>query len=284
MKKNILITGANSYVGTNVEKWLLKEPDTYHVETLDMKDPNWKAFYFTKFDVVFHVAGIAHLKETKMNKELYYKVNRDLAVEVAKLSKESNVKQFVFMSSMSVYGVDTGVINKNSVLNPKTAYGKSKLEAERIISDLQTNSFIVSILRPPMIYGIGSPGNYKKLSKLALKLRFFPNTKNRRSMLHIQNLCIAVESIIKDKNSGVFNPSNFEDVNTYEFVQTIRSWHNKKTSNFLLVIPFIKLIGKINGVFSKVFDSLYYDASTKYTSKDYVNLNDSIKLTETNNE
>ena len=55
--KKVLITGANSYIGTNVEQWLLKEPDKYHVETLDMKDPNWINFDFSKFDVVFHVAG-----------------------------------------------------------------------------------------------------------------------------------------------------------------------------------------------------------------------------------
>jgi nucleoside-diphosphate-sugar epimerase len=74
--KRVLITGANSYVGTNVEKWLMKEPDKFYVETLDMKDPNWRNFDFSKFDVVFHVAGIAHVSTKKSMKDLYYKVNQ----------------------------------------------------------------------------------------------------------------------------------------------------------------------------------------------------------------
>src|SRR5690554_6798259 len=101
--KKILITGANSYVGTNVEKWLMKEPNKYYVETLDMKDSNWKEFDFSRFDVVFHVAAIVHKRESKKNKNMYYNVNTKLAREVAKKSKNSKVKQFIFMSSMSVY-------------------------------------------------------------------------------------------------------------------------------------------------------------------------------------
>ena len=85
--KRVLITGANSYVGTNVEKWLMKEPDKYYVETLDMKDPNWREFDFSKFDVVFHVAGIAHVSKKKSLKELYYKVNTNITVKTDKISK-----------------------------------------------------------------------------------------------------------------------------------------------------------------------------------------------------
>src|SRR5690554_777205 len=165
--KRVLITGANSYIGTNVEKWLLKEPDKYHVETLDMKDPNWMNFDFSKFDVVFHVAGIAHIKETKKNRDLYYKINRDLAVETAKKAKNSGVRQFIFLSSMSVYGIDKGVISKDTIPKPKSAYGKSKYEAENEIRSIETDSFIVTILRPPMVYGYKSPGNFQKLVKLS---------------------------------------------------------------------------------------------------------------------
>src|SRR5690606_12783164 len=128
--KRVLITGANSYIGMSVEKWLLKQPDKYSVETLDMKDPNWVNFDFSKFDVVLHVAGIAHIKQTKKNKDLYYRVNRDLAVDTARKAKEAGIKQFVFLSTMSVYGKVTGIIKDDTIPNPKDAYGKSKYEAE----------------------------------------------------------------------------------------------------------------------------------------------------------
>ncbi len=74
---------------------------------------------FLEYDVVYHVAGIAHRKETKENRELYYAVNRDLAYEVAKKSKQDGIKQFIFLSTMSVYGLESGVIDEYTPLNPK---------------------------------------------------------------------------------------------------------------------------------------------------------------------
>ena len=117
--KKILITGANSYIGTSFEKWVSRYPDKYSVDTIDMEDNNWKEKSFKGYDVVFHVAGIAHIKETRKNAELYYKVNRDLAFNVAQKAKNDGIKQFVFLSSMSVYGIENGVIDKKKLQNKK---------------------------------------------------------------------------------------------------------------------------------------------------------------------
>ena len=87
--KRVLITGANSYVGTNVERWLKKYPDEFEVDTVGTFNDEWKTADFSRYDVVFHVAGIAHQKETKENAHLYYEVNKDLAIETAKKAKES---------------------------------------------------------------------------------------------------------------------------------------------------------------------------------------------------
>ena len=134
--KKILITGADSYIGTSVEKWLGKDPEKYQVDTVDMRTDSWKEKDFSPYDVVFHVAGIAHVKETKENQDLYYQVNRDLAYETATKAKSDGVRQFIFLSSMSVYGIDTGVIDKNTPVKPKSAYGKSKFQAEELINKL----------------------------------------------------------------------------------------------------------------------------------------------------
>src|SRR5690554_6731837 len=112
--RRVLITGQNSYIGTSVERWLLRDPDKYKVDTIDMKDGSWKEKDFSQYDVVFHVAGIAHIKETSENQDLYYKVNRDLAYETAQKAKEDEVGQFIFLSSMSVYGLENGVIYKDT--------------------------------------------------------------------------------------------------------------------------------------------------------------------------
>ncbi len=206
--KRVLITGANSYIGTNVERWLLREPDKYHVDTLDLKDPSWKNYDFSPYDVVFHVAGIAHVSRNPKLKDLYYSVNRDLAIETAKKAKDDGVKQFIFMSSIIVYGDSSSskrVITKDTVPTPSNFYGDSKLQAEQGIRALESESFKVVILRPPMIYGKGCKGNYPKLAKLALKLPFFPDIYNERSMLYIDNLCEFIRLMIYNEESGIFS-------------------------------------------------------------------------------
>ena len=101
--KRILITGANSFVGTNIEKWLIREPEQFQVDTVDTMNEAWKKADFTKYDVVFHVAGIAHVNPKLEMAPLYYKVNRDLTIEIANWAKEHGVKQFIYMSSKIVY-------------------------------------------------------------------------------------------------------------------------------------------------------------------------------------
>ena len=257
--KRVLITGANSYIGTNVEKWLLKEPDKYHVETLDMKDPNWMNFDFSKFDVVFHVAGIAHIKETKKNRDLYYKVNRDLAVETAKKAKDSGVSQFIFLSSMSVYGLSKGVITDETMPRPKDAYGKSKYEAEILINELETNDFIVTRVRPPMVYGPGSKGNFLKLIKLARKTFIFPKIENKRSMLYIDNLSNNIKYIIENNLNGVFFPQNSDFMCTSMIVKEVSRFLNKKIwFTRLLNVPIYISRTWVTPV-NKLFSDSYYD-------------------------
>ena len=130
--KNILITGANSYIGKSLEKWLSKRQSEYSINTIDILDDSWKSMSFSNYDIIFHVAGVAHIKDTKKNDSLYYKVNRDLTAEIAKKAKNDKVKQFLFLSTMSVYGIETGIITRDTVPEPKSNYGKSKLEPKRI--------------------------------------------------------------------------------------------------------------------------------------------------------
>jgi len=156
--KRILITGANSYIGTSFEKWLRKDSDKYIVDTIDMIGDDWRKKSFAGYDAILHVAGIVHQKKEHKIKDLYYKVNRDLAYETAKKAKEAGVKHFVFLSSMSVYGIEEGVIDETTPVRPKSAYGKSKAEAEELIGGLEDEFFTVSIIRPPMVYGKGCKG------------------------------------------------------------------------------------------------------------------------------
>jgi len=260
--KKVLITGANSYIGTNVEKWLLKEPDKYHVETLDMKDPNWVNFDFSKFDVVFHVAGIAHVSAKKKLAPLYFKVNRDLAIDTAIKAKKSGIKQFIFMSSMIIYGKDNPIGKFEHVdikkYKPINAYGQSKLEADMEIQKLNNENFITSIIRTPVVYGKGSKGNFSKLQKLALKLPIIPNIKNQRSMIFIGNLAEFVKQLIDRGYQGVFYPQNEDYMSTYEIMKITRTEQGKKVGSTRIFNWFIKLASHFIPTINKVYGNKTY--------------------------
>lgn len=255
--KKILITGVSSYVGTSLEKWLAKYPDKYYTETVDMRVDSWRKRDFSKFDVIFHVAGIAHIKETKENYDLYYKINRDLAYGTAKKAKAEGVRQFIFLSSMSVYGVENGVIDINTPLNPKSNYGKSKLQAEELIQALCDDAFKVAIIRPPIIYGNGCKGNYPRLAKFARDTPIFPNINNSRSMIYIDNLCEFVRLLIDDCNSGLFFPQNAEYVCTSDMVRQIAEIHGNNVKMTKIFNPILRLFK--SSIVKKLFGDLVYD-------------------------
>ena len=274
--KRILITGAGSYTGDCVKDYLLSETDKYSVDMIDTMGFEPKPEDFDGYDAVFNVAGIAHIKETDENRALYFKVNRDLIIKIAKAAKAGGVKQFILLSSMSVYGKLTGKISKKTKAAPNTAYGKSKAQADAAIAKLADDSFKFACLRPPMVYGKDCKGNYQTLRKFALASPVFPDYKNQRSMIYIGNLCEFVKQVIDEEKSGLFFPQNSEYVNTSEMVKRIAKVNGM---NIRLTGAFnagIKL-AKMN-VVKKVFGTLIYE---KVDTVDKFGFDESISLTET---
>ncbi len=259
---NVLITGAGSYVGGKIAEYL---PRTFYtVQELDVRN-SVDASAFAGVDAVIHVAGIAHQKETPQNAKLYHKVNCDLAVETAKIAKANGVKQFIFFSSMSVYGMTTGHITAETQPNPNTHYGQSKWDAEQALQELSDEHFHIAVLRPPMIYGPGCRGNYPRLASLARKLPFFPLVQNERSMLYIGTLCAFMDNLLQSGRGGLFFPQNREYVNTTHLVVSVARCHKKK---LFLVRGFgwlVRLLENRVGVVGKVFGSLTYDKAMSRT-------------------
>ncbi|MGB4408165.1 MAG: NAD-dependent epimerase/dehydratase family protein [Sphaerochaeta sp.] len=261
--KRILITGANSYVGTSFENYMKQWPETYQVDTVDMIDGSWREKDFSEYDVVFHVAGIAHVNAKKNMEALYYNVNTKLTIETAKHAKQCGVKQFIFMSSIIVYGESKSlkpvVITRETEPKPNGFYGNSKLQAEIGIKKLEDKDFKVVILRPPMIYGPGSKGNFPKLIALAKKTPLFPAYHNQRSMLYIENLCEFVRLIIENKEQGVFWPQNEEYVDTAELVKQLAKLQGKKIHLIKWMVPLIYFSSPILKQMKKMFGSLVYE-------------------------
>ncbi len=258
--KRILIAGAGSYIGTALEMRMKQRSNEYVVETLDMKNSTWDKVDFSVYHTIFHVAGIVHKKEKPEMEPLYQKVNRDLPLCVAKKAKAEGVTQFIFMSSMSIYGKNTGQINRNTVPNPNSFYGASKWQAELALKRLASEHFKVAVLRPPMVYGDGCRGNYPLLKKFALKSPVFPDFKNERSMLHIERLTEYIQELIDSEAGGVFFPQDEQYVCTTDLVRRIAVENEKRIWFTHLFNPLIRLglVAHI-AMLEKVFGNLIYE-------------------------
>lgn len=288
--KKILITGVNSYVGNSFENWVKQWPTEYKVDKISVRDDSWKEKEFSRYDVILHVAGIAHVSTDPKMEELYYKVNRDLTIEIAKKAKLEGVKQFIFMSSIIIYGDSSHinekrVITKDTIPTPSNFYGKSKLQAEEGVLPLQDENFNIVVIRPPMIYGKGSKGNYQLLSKIAKKSPVFPNLDNERSMIHIDNLCEFIRLIIRNEEKGMYFPQNEEYVKTSEMVKVIANINGRKIILTKVFNLLLKIMSNFTIVIDKAFGSLVYDKSMSEYKNKYIirNFKDSIRVTEIKN-
>jgi len=258
---NILITGAGSYVGTSVERWI-KNHSNHRVDTLDMLKDTWRDTDFSIYDVVYHVAGIAHVNAKANMEALYYKVNRDLTIEVAQKAKAAGVKQFIFMSSMIVYhesrSLKPEMITSDTQPCPNGFYGDSKLQAEKGLHELESDTFKVCILRPPMIYGPNSKGNFPRLIKLAAKTPLFPDFHNQRSMLYIDNLAEFVLQAVNRQLSGTFYPQNRELSDTVEIIRYFAKAQHHSIYFAKWLNPFVRLASHFLQPINKMFGTYYY--------------------------
>ena len=288
--KRVLVTGVNSYIGNSFMDYIKQFPEDYAAEGISVRNDAWQDINFSRYDCVFDVAGIAHADVGHASEETvqrYYAVNRDLTLALAQKAKAEGVKQFIFMSSAIVYG-DSAPIGKSKFITadtppaPANFYGDSKLQAENAILPLADDCFKVVILRPPMIYGKNSKGNYPILAKLADKLPVFPRVNNTRSMLYVGNLTEFIRLIIKNEDSGIFFPQNAEYSNTSRLVQLIARAHGKNIALIGGCSWLLKMLSHATGLVNKAFGSLAYDMSMSEYKENYrkYSLEESITLTE----
>ena len=291
----VLITGAGSYVGESVKAYILATSTDFEIDSVDTMGDAWKQTDFSKYDVVYHVAGIAHVNADPKMEPLYYKVNRDLTIEIAKHAKENGVKQFIFMSSQIVFheskSLKTEVLTKETKPNPNGFYGDSKLQAEIGLWNLvskdpqlstlnpQPSTMKICILRPCMIYGPNAKGNFPRLAKLATKVPVFPEWHNKRSMLYIDNLAEFVKQAIIRQLEGTFYPQNREQADTVEIIRYFAKASGHKVWITKLFNPFVWLGSFVLQPINKMFATYYYDPEMSKMDFDYqlVSFDESLK-------
>ena len=212
--KRVLVTGREGYIASSLLRYLRGFPEKYEAEAISLRDGAWRKRDFSRFDAIVHCVGLAHIRETQSNAQKFFEINRDLTVSVAEKAKAEGVGQFVFLSSLSVYGRDEGLLTPETIPMPRSAYGKSKLEAEKMLQIMETEAFRVAILRPPMVYGPDCPGNYRTLVKLAKVLPVVPGYVNQRSAVSIARLCELIRESIDGCSRGISVPQDAESLCT----------------------------------------------------------------------
>ena len=272
----ILITGKTGYIANHLSG-LLKSNKTDEVKKISVRGDDWLKEDFSEFDTIVHLAGIAHHKRGAFTSGEYHRVNCDLALSVAKKAKEEGAKHFVFFSTMAVYGLEGKVnepcvIDEKSPIGPKTAYAKSKLKGEEGLRSLEDSRFKVSILRPPMVYGPDSPGNFTLLRNLAEHFFIFPNIENQRSAIYVKNLCRYIEGIIRLGEGGIYYPQDPDYFNTLSVIRMIRSLKGKKTCTSGILGGIVSLRGGVTESAEKAFGNLTY--SRTLSDQDRIMKND----------
>jgi UDP-glucose 4-epimerase len=254
-----MITGKNGYIAQNLNLRLSHAGHEASLKSVRETMPGMAGF-----DAVIHCAGIAH---RKAGEDICRRVNADLTRELALKAKNEGVKIFIYFSTMAVYGVEGSMgkpaaIGAETPLRPRTPYAKSKLEAEGALKELAGGGFYVFIIRPPMVYGRGCPGNFGKLVELVKRIPVFPKTDNARALIHIDNLCEFVKMLLDQKYAAfgdmkVFCPQNIELADTSRLVSLIGLCLLKKVRLSALMGKAVRLFHF--GPIPKVFGSLYYD-------------------------
>lgn len=270
--KKILILGANSYIGTSFRKYLTTEyPEQYIVDTVSLRGDAWKSMDWANYDSVINVTGKAHADITTLldaEKQEYYTVNCELACEAAKKAITDQAKQYIYFSSIIVYGDSSNSrkpvrITADTKPVPSNFYGESKLRAEQKLQTLfayaERETKLV-ILRLPMIYGPGCKGNYKTLVRLAEKLPLFPTYHNERSVLRIEHLAEYLKTLVDSGEEGLFWPQDETYRSTPDMIFELAGKAGKHILPAAWLNPFVRLAfflpGKPGKLARKAFGTL----------------------------
>jgi nucleoside-diphosphate-sugar epimerase len=268
--KKILITGANSFIGTNFRR-ISKYQNS---EEVSLKENSPDEIDFSQFEIVLHLAAIVH-QSKKIDAAEYFYVNRDLCLRVAEQAKRAGVRQFIFLSTIKVYGRHSdysGIWNEDSVCDPEDTYGRSKFEAELGLKKLESTDFTVSIVRTPIVYGPGVTANILKLIKLIKTSPVLPfrQVNNNRHYTYVVNLIGFIDRIIERRASGIFIAMDDKALSTTELVMNLSYLLHQKPVLFRLPEFVIKVgVTLMPDIFERLYRSFYMDNTKTKRILDY---------------
>ena len=214
--RRIFITGAFGFIGgrllnaidSQIRILSRIERSNYDTVVCDFEKENIPKSALKSIDTVFHIAGFAHdMRNTSEIADLYHRVNVNATVQLAELAVKSNVKRFVFVSSVKAGGKPDFEVcaSESDQGDPEGVYGKTKREAELKLLEIGKESGMhVSIIRPSLVYGLSVKGNLQ-LMLSGIKKGWFPplpETGNKRSMIHVDDLVRAILLVADDDRAN----------------------------------------------------------------------------------
>jgi UDP-glucose 4-epimerase len=275
---NVIITGTKGYLAGQLKTYLLSQNFVKNVYNVSLRDDNLSNIDFNGIDIVIHTAGLVHQSEKHFKLQDYLKINSQLTYDLAIKAKEKGVKKFIFISTLNIYGIQSGIINSNIKPNPKSYYGISKFEAENLIVKLQDSKFDILILRVPMIYGKNSPGNFTILKKFSLYFPVFGCSNTKRSIIHVNNLASFITVSILLNAHGIYLVKDKNNLSSTEIFITFRRKLKKK---YFITTLFNFLVWLLSRkIYARLFSSLVIDDKFLESQYNYSKLTRNFQIDE----
>lgn len=271
--KKILITGANGYIGSN---FIAKYENKFTFEPVSLS--SGKSPELSKVETVIHLSALVH-QTRPLPYEQYFDINTRQTIALAEKAKKNGVAHFIFFSTVAVYGKhgyfnrQTEIFSEQAACRPNDVYGQSKLEAEKRLFDMEAPDFKVSVLRPPMVYGKGCPGNMQKLKKLVALFPILPfnYADNTRSIVNIDNLLYFTKLVVEKQITGVLIPQDNDKLSIKQIVETLARGFDKGI--FLIRFPkfiFTRLLKMKPSTMASLYGSLVFDSTQSNQKTGYV--------------
>lgn len=246
------ISGSTGFVGVNLASFF--KSNSCKLVSINLRNPNWKKDVDQNSTAIIHLAGKAHDTKNTSNPIDYFEINTKLTQELFDIFLASNSRDFIYFSSVkAVTDKAEDIVTEETITNPQTAYGQSKLQAEQyILSKALPQGKRVFIIRPSMIHGPGNKGNLNLLYQLVSNGIPWPlgAFHNLRSFCSIDNVCYVVNQILEreDIPSGVYNLADDETLSTNELIEIIGATTNKKAKIISISKKVIITIAKMGDV------------------------------------
>lgn len=269
-RKKVLVIGKNGFIGSALAKWL--KDQGFEVLQASGHNREWRDFSMEGIDTVVYAADLAHVREKKRNEALFYRAHTWRAEEAAGYAKQHGIRQFLYISSMKVYGSTGKQIHTGTPVKPDSIYGRSKRLGELKVLELEEESFAVAILRPPLVCGPGCRGSIRLLLTASKFIKFFPSYPNCRSIVDIINLCILIEGLIEGRERGIYHPQNQEQLSSWQLISLMAYHRGRKIIPLGIFNPMISwMLPRVRSI-RKIFgDDCYDHELSEYTNLPYDN-------------